>query len=563
MFSNISSSQKLFVMIGVMLSMLLAALDQTIVATALPKIIHDLNGLEHLSWVITSYLLASTIVVPIYGKLSDLYGRKYFIIFAVVVFLVGSILSGFSQNMIQLVIFRGLQGIGGGGIFANSFAIIGDLFPPAQRGKWQGLFGGVFGIASVIGPFLGGIITDNFSWRWVFFVNIPVGILALLVIGFLMPKISSHKGDKSIDYIGSIFLTIGLITLLLGFVWGGNQYAWNSIQIISLFASSVISLLTFGFVETKAKNPILPLFLFKNPIFSLSMLIVFIMGFGMFGAIFYAPIFGQIVLGISATNSGTIIMPMTLAMVVSSITTGQIVSRTGKYKIAAVLGLAVAAFGMYILSTMNPVTSQLGMIYRMIITGIGLGIGMPIFNLIVQNSFEHSLIGVATASTQLFRSIGGTVGTAIFSGIFVNSLKDHLGNLSSDPFLQTIVKINPSFNAKNIDVNRLQGFLSGEGKTQIQNQLFNLPPAIQPQAIAAFNQFVEKIKGIFSSSITEVFLIASFIMAAGFLASLFLKEIPLRQSHSDRPFLEEAGVEIGESEGEIPAKDEMEIFNKK
>lgn len=561
MLVNMSGSQKLVVMVGVMLAMLLAALDQTIVATALPRIVHDLNGLEHLSWVITSYLLASTVIVPIYGKLSDIYGRKYFIIFAIAIFLLGSILSGLSQNMIQLVIFRGIQGLGGGAIFANTFAIIGDLFPPAERGKWQGLFGGVFGIASVIGPFLGGLITDNFSWRWVFLINMPVGIMALFVIGFLMPKISSHKGDRSIDYIGSIFLTIGLITLLLGFVWGGNQYPWDSIQIISLFVSSLINLLIFGFVETKVKEPVLPLYLFKNSIFTLSMLIVFIVGFGMFGAIFYAPIFGQIVLGISATNSGTITTPMTLALVVGSIVTGQFVSRTGRYKIPAILGLAISAFGMYLLSTMNPGTGQLGMIYGMIVTGIGLGIGMPIFNLIVQNAFDHSLMGVATASTQLFRSIGGTVGTAVFSGIFVNNLKDNLSNLSSDPFIQMIGKINPQFNPKEIDVNRLQGIISVEGKSQIQSQISNLPTYIQPQAILAFNHFIEKAKTAFSSSITEVFLIGAFVMAFGLFVTLFIKEIPLRKSHTDRPFLEEAGVGIGEEEGEMPAKDELEVFN--
>jgi len=555
--SQITKTQKIFVMLGVMLAMLLAALDQTIVATAMPRIVHELNGLEHLSWVITSYLLASTIIVPIYGKLSDIYGRKYFIIIAIVVFLLGSILSGMSQNMLQLVLFRGIQGLGGGAIFANAFAIIGDLFPPAQRAKWQGLFGAVFGIASVIGPFLGGLITDNFSWRGVFFINIPVGILALLVIGFLMPMISSHSKDRSIDYLGSFFLTIGLITLLLGFVWGGNQYPWDSIQIVSLFIVSFITFLIFGLVESKVKEPVLPLFLFKNPVFSVSIFITFIIGFAMFGAIFYAPTFGQIVLGISATNSGTITTPMTLALVVGSIATGQIVSRTGRYKLPAIVGLAIGVLGMYLLSTMSPSTSQLGMVYRMVVMGVGLGIGMPIFNLIVQNSFDHSLIGVATASTQLFRSIGGTVGTAIFSGIFVNSLKDHLGSLTSDPFIQTVSKLNPSFNAKNIDVNQLQGVLTGPGKEQIQSQFAKLPLAMQSQAVEAFGQFIEKTKVAFSSSITEVFLIGSGVMVLGFLASFFLKEIPLRQSHVS-PIVE-AGEELAVEEGTAAAKDEPRL----
>ena len=494
MLANIPKNQKIFVMVGVMLAMLLAALDQTIVATAMPRIVAELHGLEHLSWVITAYLLASTVVVPVYGKLSDIYGRKYFIIGAILIFLTGSVLSGLSQNMMQLIIFRAIQGLGGGAIMANAFAMIGDLFPPAQRGKWQGLFGAVFGLSSVIGPSLGGWLTDYVSWRWNFFINIPIGILALLVIWFLMPKIPSDIKNRSVDYLGSILLTIGLITLLLGFVWGGTQYPWGSLQIISLFVISIISLIIFGVTEVHVPEPVLPLDLFKNPVFSVSMLIIFLTGVGMFGAILYVPLFAQLVMGVSATSSGTLLTPLMLSMVAGSIVTGQVVSRIGRYKWLAVFGLGIGAIAVYMLSIMSVNTTQTELLIRMVSVGVGLGVTFPIFTLAVQNAFDHSRLGVATASTQLFRSIGGTVGTAILGGVL---------------------------NAR-------------------------------------LSQFPIKSKEAFASAITEVFLIASVLMGMAFIASFFLKEIPLRKTHAGP--MEEAGKELAAEEGTFPSASEPDLF---
>lgn len=556
--ANISKTQKLFVMLGVMLALLLAALDQTIVATAMPKIVEDLHGLEHLSWVFTAYLLSSTVVVPIYGKLSDIYGRKYFILLAIVIFLIGSALSGFAQNMFQLILFRAIQGLGGGAIFANAFATIGDLFPPVERGKWQGLFGAVFGLSSVVGPTLGGFLTDNISWRWTFFINMPVGVLALLVVFFLMPKIIPDVKNRTVDYLGSLFLSITLVSFLLALVWGGGQYAWASVQIISLLIGSLLSGIIFIYIEKKVKEPVLPLDLFKSPVFLVSIIVIFLTSFAMFGAILYVPLFAQLILGINATNSGTILTPMTLSIVAASVITGQIVSRVGKYKWISVIGLFVGTLGMYLLSQINAQSSQSVLVLRMILIGLGLGVTFPIYTLVVQNAFEHARLGVVTASTQLFRSIGGTVGTAVLGGILNASLAEKLKDISSDPFVKAISSINPNINLSKIDANQLQAFLTGGGRVQLESKLSQLPPDFQLQVVASFHTFLFKVKDAFASSISQVFFIATVIMVIAFVASFFLKELPLRKSHSKG--LEESGKELAAEDAVIPSRNEPSLL---
>lgn len=497
--------QKVLVMLAVMSGMLLAALDQTIVSTALPRIVSDLHGLKELSWVVTAYLLTSTIAVPISGKLSDIYGRKKLFLLAIFVFVTGSALSGLSQNMAQLIGFRALQGIGAGMLMSNAFAVIGDLFTPRERGRWQGIIGGVFGLSSVIGPLLGGYLTDHASWRWNFYINLPVGILAFFMISTFMPHINPSKLRQRIDYWGAALLSTGLASLLLGFVWGGNRYAWRSFDVIGIFSLAVVSLLAFGLVEHKyAKDPILPLSLFKNSIFSLSMLIVFLIGIAMFGAILYIPLFAQDVLGRTATNSGVILIPMVLTLVTVSIIAGQVVSRTGRYKALAVFGMADITAGLLWLSTVNVATSGSQLTARMMILGVGLGLGMPIFNLIVQNAFPHSRLGVVTAQTQMFRSIGATIGVAVMGSILNNRLAHNLAtNLHG---------------AASISANQLSSIGSK-----------NISPAI---------------KSALATSIGEVFLIGGLVVSIAFFASWFLKEIPLRSSHDHEPFIEGIGKEV-------------------
>lgn len=480
-------------MLAVMSGMLLASLDQTIVATALPRIVGDLHGLNELSWVVTAYLLASTISVPISGKLSDIYGRKKLFLLSIFIFVTGSALSGLSQNMMELIIFRAYQGVGAGMLMSMSFTVIGDLFSPKERGRWQGIIGAVFGLSSVVGPLLGGYLTDHASWRWNFYINVPVGIIAFFMISTFMPHIDTSKIRQRIDYWGAALLSGGLTGLLLGFVWGGAQYAWASPQVISIFAFATISLASFAVVELKhAKDPILPLELFKSSIFSLSMLIVFLIGLAMFGAILYIPLFAQDVLGRSATNSGIILMPMVLSIVVVSIISGQLMSRTGRYKAMAIFGTGTITAGLLWLSRLGVDTTDAQLAIHMIFLGVGLGFGMPVFNLIVQNAFPHSRLGVVTSSVQMFRSVGATIGVAIAGSILNNRLAYHLAATHTNT-----------------------------GGSISSSQLASLNPSTIPPVV----------RSAMASSINEVFLISGIIVSGAFIASWFIREIPLKTDH--------------------------------
>jgi EmrB/QacA subfamily drug resistance transporter len=519
------------IIISLMLGMLLAALDQTIVGTAMPRIVTQLGGTNY-TWVITSYLLASTCTVPVIGKLSDLYGRKQFFIGGMLVFLLGSALSGTAQNMGQLVAYRAVQGLGAGALMPIALSIIGDIFPPAERGKWQGLFTAVFGLSSIVGPLIGGAITDNWGWRWVFYVNMPIGAVALVVALLVLPA-SARRALHHIDYLGAALLIVWAVALLLGFSLGGTQLAWNSWQIIALFAVAVVGIVAFLFVEMRAAEPIILPSLFKNDIFAISTLSMFLVSAGMFGAITYLAPFVQLILGQSATNSGLILTPMMVGFIVSSIAGGQILSRTGRYKALAIVGFVVGAFGMFLLSRMTPSTTNSDVVRNMVITGLGIGLLMSLFTIIVQNAFGRDMLGQVTSSLTFFRSLGSSIGVAVLGAIVTN---DFTGRVTASV---------PAALRPYVDISKLTNLgTSGHAiDAHARAAIAHLGPR-QFQALAT--QLVANVKDSFASSVTLVFAIGAAMLLVALVAGLFLREIPLR----GRQPAESVASALGEAEPE-------------
>lgn len=533
-YSELPERARRFVLAGLMLGMLLGSLDQTIVGTAMPRIIAALGGLDRYAWVTTAYLVTSTISVPIVGKLGDQFGRKWLYVGGIVVFLLGSWLSGaagefgtlpvLGDGMNQLVIFRALQGIGAGVMQANAFAIISDLFPPAQRGKLQGLFGAVFGLTSVIGPTLGGYITDNLDWRWVFYVNLPVGALALVVLIATMSTIGPHRGDQRIDYLGAAALTASLVPLLIGFTWAGQQYAWTSPEVLGAFGVAVVMAVVFCLIELRAPEPILPLDLFKDRTFAVSTLVVFATGFGMFGTILYIPLFIQGVIGTSATQSGQVLFPMMASLIVSSIVGGQIISRTGHYRVLAIGGLALMTAGVFLLSRQDVHTTSLLAVRNMIVVGLGLGVTMPVFTIAVQNAAPISRLGVVTSGVQFFRSIGGTVGTAVM-GSFLNA---HLAGALADnvsPQLRQALAQGPTHGQLSA-----QALISPQTMQALQGAFGTLPGGAQ-----LFAEFVSALKLSLAGAIEHVFTVGFVVVGVAAVVCWFLPELPLRQTNRPTP----------------------------
>ncbi|MDB5046219.1 MAG: drug resistance transporter, EmrB/QacA subfamily, partial [Deinococcus sp.] len=437
--------EKTITLVGLMVVFLLSALDQTIVSTAMPRIIEQLKGLEYYSWVTTAYLLASTVMVPMYGKLSDLYGRKPILVIGILLFLFGSVLCGmsgepfmgnlFGGGMLQLIVFRALQGLGGAALFTSAFAIIADMFPPAERAKFGGLFGAVFGLSSVLGPIIGGFLTDHGSvtvlgyfiegWRWVFYVNLPLGAVALFMIIAKMPSLTQRRAGK-IDYFGAGLIVAATIPLLLALTWGGTTYPWDSARVITLFAVSAISLVLFILVERGNKDAILPLGLFKNPTFTLANLASFVINMAFIGIVMFLPLFMQTVQGVSATNSGLAMLPLMAGLIVSSIVAGNLAARTGNYKPFLLGGTAILIVGVFLLTRIGIGTTRLDLGWRMFVVGFGLGPAMSLFNVAVQNAVPLHQMGVATSSSQFFRQIGSTIGAAIFGTLLLNNLQTEL-----------------------------------------------------------------------------------------------------------------------------------------
>jgi EmrB/QacA subfamily drug resistance transporter len=482
------------VMVGLMIAMLLAMLDNMIVGTAMPTIVGDLGGLDHLAWVVTAYTLATAASTPIWGKLGDMYGRKGIFLTSIVIFLVGSALSGMSQSMDQLISFRALQGLGAGGLMVGVMAIIGELIPPRERGKYQGLIAGVMAIAMIGGPLVGGSITDNWGWRWSFYINLPVGAVALTMVTIVL-HLPKKRTESRIDYLGAALLTVAITSLVLLTTWGGTQYAWASAQIIGLLVLGVVALAAFVYAETRAAEPVLPLRIFRNANFTLISLIGFLVGFTMFGAMTFLPLYQQTVQGASATNSGLLLLPMLLAMMAVSMVAGRVTSSTGRYKIFPIIGGGLITVGLYLLSTMDVHTTRFMSGLFMAVLGAGMGFIMQITMLIAQNSVQMRDIGVGSSSATLFRTIGGSFGVSLFGALFTHKIQDTMSSSAG---------------------------AAGSAATKAGAQLAPATIAKMPTAIKdAYFHAV-------ASGTHTVFLWGAVVSVIGFAAAWFIVETPLR-----------------------------------
>ncbi|MER5687191.1 MDR family MFS transporter [Streptomyces sp. NPDC002205] len=496
------------VMLALMITMLLAMLDNLIVGTAMPTIVGDLGGLEHLSWVVTAYTLATAASTPIWGKLGDMYGRKAIFLTSIVLFLIGSVLSGMAQDMGQLIGFRAIQGLGAGGLMVGVMAIIGDLVPPRERGKYQGLMAGVMAIAMIGGPLVGGTITDHLGWRWSFYINLPLGAVALAMVTAVLHLPNKERTKAKVDYLGAGLLTLGITAIVLVTTWGGSEYAWDSAVIMELAAIGVVSLVGFLFVETKAAEPIIPLHIFRNRNFTLMSLVGFMSGFVMFGAVLFLPLFQQSVQGASATNSGLLLLPMLLSMMIVSLIAGRVTTSTGKYKIFPIIGSVLMVAGLFLLSQMDTDTTRFTSGVYMAVLGAGMGFLMQITMLVAQNSVELKDMGVASSATTLFRTLGSSFGVAIMGALFTGRVQDQMAARG------------------------------GGAATAKSAQLDAASLAKLPDPVREAYQFAV------SSGTHIAFMVGASVGVIALLAAVFVKEVPLRG----------AGPEAkAEGDGEIPA----------
>ncbi len=536
----LSRRQVIITMSGVLMAMFLSALDQTVVSTALPRIVADLGGFDRYTWVSTSYLVASTSVLPIVGRLTDIYGRKWFILAAIVVFLVGSVLAGLSQTMTQLIVFRAIQGLGGGSIMAIAFVAVGDLFPPAERGKNQGYVASVYALSSILGPILGGLITDQLSWNWIFYINLPLGIPLIVLFIFYFPQVKPEAVRHKLDILGVATLILSVVPLMLALSWGGVQYSWGSPQVAGFLVLSLVMTLLFIFIETKAEQPIVPLHLFKNRVLSSSLITVFFTGFAMFGGIIFVPLYAQGVLGQSATSTGTIMTPMMLGMVVGATLSGQALSRLGgHYRTQGLVGLGILVVGLFLISRMTAETSFPVALFNLVIMGFGLGTTFPTYTIAIQNSVSHRFMGVATSAAQFFRSVGGLLGLAVLGSVLTNRFSSNfMGSVS--PEVERVL----TTDRLNALARNPQELVNAEAQAGLR-QVF---ADAGPQGVGLLEPLLETLRSSLSAAISDVFSISVVVIIIAIVATLFLKEVPLR---GRRP----AKVETEEADGEQAAAD--------
>jgi len=514
------------VFVGLMLGMLVASISQTIVGPAMPRIVAELGGMDHYSWVATAAMLVSAITVPIVGKLSDLYGRRGFYLAGLGVFMVGSVVSGFAGSFWMLILGRAIQGLGMGTVMPLSQTIIGDIIPPRQRGKYQGLMGAVFGVTSVAGPLAGGFITDHFGWRWLFFAAVPIGLVTTAVIARFL-HLPHERREARIDYLGITTLTVALVSLLLATSLGGTTWAWGSPEILGLYAVGVVTLLAFVLVERRAEEPVIPLRLFRSRIFTAANVASFAVAMVMFGSIIYIPVYAQGVLGVDATNSGLILMPLMLGLIVMGILAGLVITRTGRYKAVMLTGVVVMGAGLYLLTRLTATSSQSQLTSAMVVLGIGLGLAMQQYTLVVQNSVQRADLGVATASTQFFRNVGSTVGIAVFGTVMTSGLAAAISS-----------------------------HLPADVAARMPAGAVDAGSVLDPSALAGLPAVVaDAVRQGLADQLHEVFLIALPLVVVIFLATLAIKALPLRDTANvEVAPAEEAGHELLDSMGSATAR---------
>ena len=513
-------------LIGVMFAMFLASLDQTIVATAIPRIMADLDGFDRVTWVSSAYIVASTSVVLITGAVSDVYGRKWLFVGGISIFLIGSVLAASSQSMNALIIFRGIQGLGGGMIMALSFVTIGDLFPPAERAKYQGIIAAMFGISSVLGPTLGGVITDQLSWEWIFLVNIPLGIPIIFLFIRLFPNAKKDGPKRKIDVGGAVLIVLAIVPALLGLSWGGNQYEWSHPVVLGSLAFSAFMVFVFALYETRVADPILPLAVFKNRVVGIALLVILLTGFAMFGGIFFVPLLFQGVLGASPTASGSFLTPMMLGIVFGAAISGQVLSRTGgHYRVQGILGLSIMGIGTLMLSRVSAETTHSYALISAVVMGFGLGTSFPLYTIAIQNGVPQQFLGIATSSAQFFRSVGGAIGLAVFGSYMVRRFKDemtqNLPNEASEyvpPQLLDQITGNPN------------ALLSPEASDNLTSAF-----AASGESGALIGaQVVGAIRESLASAVGDVFFLCFIFVFFALVATAFIRELPLRGRKSSQ-----------------------------